>query len=161
MEYAPTTAPTQSSDAAATSAAHANAGAKVISPDMAEAIARGYEAHDIGIRGVLIFLAGLAGTIVIVLAFIYVLMFGLSDFMHMGESKASPLAFSHAPVNAPLQPSIDHNTYDREDMLQMRKDVQSVLNSSGTTATGRRHITIEEAISQVLGQLPIRPSTSK
>ena len=157
MDYVPSTAPTPSSESAASAAAVHAAHAKAASPELAESVARGYEAKDVGLRGVAIFLVILAAVVVVTFAFIYFLMFGLIGFMHSEEPKASPVTIVNSPIPQPLQPSVDHDTNDRDDMLQMRIETQNVLEHSGTTTTGRKYISITDAMNEVLSKLPTRP----
>ena len=153
----PHTAPTPSSQSATSDAALHASRAKATSPEFAETVKRGYEAKDIGLRGIFIFLAIVSATVVVTFAFIYFLLFGLINFYHSDEAKASPVTIVNAPIPHPLQPSVEHDQYDREDMLQMRASTMQVLSSSGTSATGRKYMSITDAMNEVLSKLPTRP----
>jgi hypothetical protein len=127
------------------------------SEDFKIAVSKGYEPNDIGLRGIFVFVAGLTATLVVVLAFIYAVMMALADHDRSTDKIASPVAVKLQPVYAPLQPSLgfngdhdnDHNVLDAQDMLVMRKRVTEVLDSEGTTTTGRRYIPIDSAISLI------------
>jgi hypothetical protein len=125
-----------------------------------EALEKGYEPHDIGLRGVILFISGLTLTLVVVLAFIYAVMMALADYDRSKDAIASPLTVQVAPIYAPLQPSLgfygnhdqDHDVVDRDDMLLMREVTQKAINSDGTSSTGRRYMNIASAIDTVVGQ---------
>jgi hypothetical protein len=125
-----------------------------------EAIAKGYEPHDIGLRSVILFISGLALTLVVVLAFVYAVMMALADYDRSKDAIASPLPVQLAPVYAPLQPSLgfngdhdqDHDVLDKDDMLLMREVTAKALNSDGTSSTGRRYMNIDSAIDTVVSQ---------
>ena len=124
----------------------------------AEAIAKGYEPHDIGLRGVIVFIVGLVITLVVVLAFIYAVMMAMADSDRSADTIASPVKVNLPQVYAPLQPSLgfygehdrDHDVLDAQDMFLMRERTQQALTSQGTTASGRRYISIASAIDLVV-----------
>jgi hypothetical protein len=126
--------------------------------EFAEALAKGYEPHDIGLRGVIIFLLGLTATMVVVLAFVYAVMMALADHDRSHDGIVSPIQVkvAYAPVYAPLQPSLgfdgnpDHDLLDRQDMQTMRYVTEQELDHEGTTAAGRHHIAINTAIDEVI-----------
>jgi hypothetical protein len=147
--------PTQSSDSATTPAAidHAAAKAGSPSPALAAAIAKGYEAEDIGLRGIFIFLGVLAASLVVVFFVIYGIMMGLHSYDRSTDPKASPLAVKPLVNTAPpLQPSYGkHDNLDLDDMKEMRQITESTLNGSGTTGPyARRHIPIDAAIDKTV-----------
>ncbi len=122
------------------------------------AVAKGYEPHDLKLRGVFLFVAFLTLTLVIVLSAIFAIMIALVDHSRGGDPVSSPVAVTPAPVYAPLQPSPEHDWLDQDDMLLMRAKTQKAINSSGTSSTGRRYIAINDAIRQVVdtNMLPIK-----
>jgi hypothetical protein len=128
------------------------------SPELADSLAHGYERHDIGLRGIFNFVIGLILTMVLVLLLIYGVMELFVEHDRQSDPIASPIVVVHAPAPMPLQPSIEHNTVDRQDMQAMREETQKILDSSGVSPTGRRFISIDQAIEQVLPLLPIQPS---
>jgi len=123
-----------------------------------DAVAKGYEPHDIGLRGVILFIAGLTVTLVVVLAFVYAIMMALADHDRSHDAIASPMTVPVAPVYAPLQPSLgfngqhelDHNVLAPEDMLLMREVTAKALSEEGVTASGRHYIPIDAAINMVI-----------
>jgi len=126
----------------------------------AEAIAKGYEPHDIGLRGVIVFITGLVITLIVVLAFIYAVMMAMADSDRSTDAIASPVKVSLPPIYAPLQPSLgfygdhdsDHDVLDAQDMILMRERTQQALNSEGITAAGRHFIPIASAIDIVISK---------
>jgi hypothetical protein len=139
----------------------AGARARIASPtpDLAQALDKGYEPHDINLRGIGIFLVGLVVTSILVLLMCWGIQEGLVDFDRAGDPIASPVTIDHAPVPQPLQPSWQHNSFDREDMQAMRQETMAVLNSSGTDPkSGRRWIPIDDAMDKALNMLPIQAS---
>jgi hypothetical protein len=140
--------------------------AKPTDPDFAEAVEKGYEPHDIGLRGVFVFIGGLTVVLVVVLAFIYAVMMGLAEYDRSKDPIASPVAVKLPPVYAPLQPSLgfngdhdaDHDVLDADDMLLMRERTAAALGSEGTTAAGRHFIPIATAIDKVLPLLVFKPA---
>jgi hypothetical protein len=127
-----------------------------ITPEIAEAIAVGYEPHDVSLRGVFIFIVTLMFITLIVLGAMWVVMMGFVGHDRKSDPIASPVGVQHLVAPQPLQPSWNHNAMDREDMELMRKQTHDILVSSGTSPTGRRFISIDAAMDQVLPQLPIR-----
>src|SRR5579862_7276473 len=91
---------------------------------LAEAIAKGYEPHDLKLRGVFVFMGVLALTLVVVLAAIYAIMMALVDHDRSQDVVGSPVVIKMPPVYAPLQPSLgyngdhdnDHDWLDQDDM---------------------------------------------
>jgi hypothetical protein len=154
--------PTPGDPGAASDAAILAAHQKVASPvpELAEAIAKGYEPHDIRLRGTFIFMGSLVVTVLLVLLIVWGIMGAMVAHDREQDPVASPVAIDRPDVPEPLQPSIQHDTLDRQDMEAMREETQKVLTSSGTTSTGRRYIDIKDAITRVLPLLPIRPSVS-
>ncbi len=128
------------------------------SPELADSLAHGYERHDIRLRGLFYFLIGLIFTIVLTLLLIYGVMELFVEHDRQADPIASPIVVTHQPDPHPLQPSVEHNAVDREDMQAMRVETQKILNSSGTSPAGRRFISIDEAMDKVLPLLPIQPS---
>ncbi len=134
-------------------------------PAFAEALEKGYEPHDIGLRGVFIFISGLTVVLIVVLAFIYAVMMALADYDRSKDPIASPVTLKLPPVYAPLQPSLgfngdhdaDHDVLDADDMLLMRERTALALNSEGVTAAGRHYIGIDTAIDKVLPLLVTKP----
>ena len=129
-----------------------------MSPELADSIAHGYERHDIGLRGIFNFLIGLIFTMVLTLLLIYGVMELFVQHDRESDPIASPIIVAHEPAPHPLQPSVEHNALDREDMQAMRDETQKILASSGVSPTGRRYIDIDQAIDKVLPMLPIQPS---
>ena len=136
------------------------------SAEFSEALAKGYEPHDIGLRPVFMFVAGLSLTLVVVLFAIYGIMMGVAAY-YRHDSIQSPIAVKLPPVYAPLQPSLgsydnhdnDHDVLDWQDMEAMRYKTDLALNNSGMTSSGRPYISINSAMSQVIDNklLVIRP----
>jgi hypothetical protein len=146
--------PTQSSDGATTPAALAASVTKVTSPTpaLAEAIAAGYEPRDIGVRGVVYFLAGIVVSLAVVSAVIYGIMMALVAYDRSHDPTQSPLSV-RMPVSTapPLQPSVQHENVDTLDMKEMRQIVDAQLSTDGVSAFHhRRHIPIDQAIDKVL-----------
>jgi len=129
-------------------------------PAFSEAVSKGYEPHDIGLRGVIVFIAGLTITLIVVLAFVYAVMMALADYDRSHDAIASPMTVQLPPVYAPLQPSLgfngahdnDHDVLDVQDMELMRERTQKALNEEGTTAAGRHYISIAAAIDLVVSK---------
>jgi len=127
-------------------------------PELADALDKGYEPHDIGLRGVFLFLISLVITMAVVLAAMWGVMMLFVNYDRSNDPIASPVKVEDPVPAAPLQPSPMHNYNDREDLTLMRKDVYASLDSSGVTASGRRFIPIEEAMKQVLRTLKVKPA---
>jgi hypothetical protein len=127
-----------------------------------EAVAAGYEPHDLRLRGVFVFVGVLAVTLLVVLAFIYAVMMALVDHDRSHDAISSPITVTLPPVYAPLQPSREHPTLDADDMFAMRQKAQADLAASGISSTGRRYISINAAMDKVIAMnlLPIRPVVS-
>lgn len=128
-------------------------------PRLAEAIGKGYEPHDIKLRGIFVFVAVLAVTLFVVLSVIYGIMMALAAHDRSTDPLASPVAIKLPPVYAPLQPSRgfygndanDHEVLDSDDMLVMRQITEQELNApAGLTAAGRPHMPIDQAIEKTL-----------
>ena len=124
-------------------------------PALAEAMDRGYEPKDISLRGLFIFLGTLVVTLVIVFAIIYGIMMALIDHDRSADLKGVAVSIIRPPVYAPLQPSLEHPTEDWEDMHLMRQQTQAILDSAGTSKTGRRYMTIADAMNVVVPKLAI------
>ena len=141
-------------------AASINAAAEAIKagtppPELAEAIRRGYEPHDINLRGIYIFGIALVITLILALVIVAGIMKALDAYAKATDPLSSPVAIDRAPDRIPLQPTqYVHETVDREDMDLMRKQVERVLSSAGQIGD-RRWIPITQAIDQVLPMLPI------
>jgi hypothetical protein len=129
------------------------------SADFKEAVAKGYEPKDIGLKPVLLFIGGLAATLVVVLFAIFAIMMALADYHRSETGNPSPVAVKLPPVYAPLQPSLgiynnhdnDHNVLDWQDMQAMRYKADQALHAPrATTAEGRTHEPIEIAMVDVL-----------
>ncbi len=127
------------------------------SADLAIAVARGYEPHDIGLRGVFYFIIVLVITVIAVLILMDGAMNLFVEHDRAGDPVGSPVVIERGPVPHPLQPSMPHNLLDREDMAAMRAHVQSILTSSGQVGD-RRFIPISQAMDQALPMLPIQPA---
>jgi hypothetical protein len=135
-------------------------------PDFAEAVKKGYEPQDIGLRGLTVFLGGLVVVLIVVLAFIYAVMMALAEHDRSTDPVASPVTVKLPPVYAPLQPSLgfngdhdaDHDVLDADDMLLMRERTFKALNEEGTGPTGRHYIAIATAMDQVLPLLVTKPA---
>jgi hypothetical protein len=142
-------------DSAAPAAAEA-ARARIASPtpELADALGKGYEPHDIGLRGVFLFLITLVITIVVVLAAMWGLMMLFVEHDRAKDPVGSPLVVHQDPRPVPLQPSPEHNFNDREDMTAMREETHRQLNATGTSQSGRRYISIDQAMDQV--KLPVK-----
>jgi hypothetical protein len=131
----------------------------------AEAIAKGYEPHDLSLRPVFIFIVGLVVVLVVVLAAIYAIMMAMAAADRSGDAIPSPIAVKLPAPYAPLQPSLgiydnhdnDHNVLDWQDMDALRYKATQQLNSAGTTATGRKHIAITDAMDKALPLLVVKP----
>ena len=130
-------------------------------PELAESMTRGYEPHDIGLRGVFVFLGGLVVSLVVVFVIIFGIMMALVGYDRSHEQAGSvltPTDVSRGPVYAPLQPSVDHNALDTDDMTDMRRTTQAILRGSGTGENGRRYIRVEDAMAIVLAKLEVHPA---
>jgi hypothetical protein len=122
-----------------------------------EALAKGYEPHDLTLRMVFLFIGGLAVTLLVVLSVIYAIMMAMADYDRSNDPLASPVAVKLPPVYAPLQPSLDHQQFDTDDMLAMREQTQAALNApAGVTAAGRAHMPIADAIDKAIPMLLTR-----
>ena len=121
--------PTPSDNYPASPAAVASAQGKVMrpTPDLAEAMNRGYEPKDISLRGLFIFLFTLAGTLVVVLAVIYAIMMALLENDRSHDALGTPVSIARGDTYAPLQPSVGHPSEDWSDMLVMREQTQEIL----------------------------------
>jgi hypothetical protein len=132
-----------------------------------DAIAKGYEPSDLKLRAVFVFVGVLALTLVVVLSAMYAIMVAMFEHGKTEDPQRSPVVIKSMPVYAPLQPSLgfngdhenDHDVLDEDDMLMMRQKVQQELAASGISSTGRRYISIDEAIDLVAGKhmLPVKP----
>jgi hypothetical protein len=130
------------------------AGAK-ISPELAEAIAAGYEPHDVGLRGVFIFIISLMFISLVILGAMWVVMMEFVKYDRNFDPINSPVAIEHVQPPQPLQPSWNHNQMDQQDMQQMRQQTYQQMHSTGTSPTGRKFISIDTAMNEILPQLPI------
>jgi hypothetical protein len=125
-----------------------------------EAVAKGYEPHDLGLRMVFIFIGGLTVTLIVVLAFIYAVMMAMASYDRSRDAIASPVKVELPAPYAPLQPSLgfydrhdqDHDVLDYEDMILMRERVTKVLDGEGTTLAGRHYVSIDTAMDTVVSQ---------
>lgn len=141
-------------------AADINAAAEAIkaghpAPELAEAIRRGYEPHDINLRWLYIFGVVLIVTLVVSLVIVAGVMKGLLAYDRSVDAISSPVNIEHRLDVIPLQPSVEHNQVDRDDMDLMRQHVQMILSGAGQHGD-RRWIPIDQAMEQVLPMLPIR-----
>ena len=152
------TQPSGTPQATHPSAGHGAAGhGTPVGPELAEAIAKGYEPHDIGLRPVFTFIAGLSVTLIVVLAAIYGIMMALAAYDRSEVAARSPVDVKLPAPYAPLQPSLgiygnhdnDHNTLDWQDMDAMRYKAQVALKSTGKIGD-RSFIPIESAITMVI-----------
>lgn len=132
--------------------------------EFAEAVAKGYEPHDLKLRAVFMFIAGLSVTLLVVLSVIYAIMMALAAHDRSTDPLASPVSVKLPAVYAPLQPSLgfygnndnNHESLDSDDMLVMREKAQAALTSEGVGPTGRHYISIETAIDKALPELITR-----
>ena len=147
--------PTQSENPAASADAIASAQGKVMrpTPELAEAMARGYEPKDISLRGLFIFLGTLVVSLLVVLVAIYAIMMALVEHDRSHDPLGTTASVNKPEVYAPLQPSLGHNTDDWVDMATMREQTQQVLTTAGVSPTGRRWIPIAEAMDKVVPML--------
>ena len=149
--------PTPSDHPASNPDAIAAAHGKVLrpTPELAEAMSRGYEPKDISLRGLFIFLGTLVATLVVVLLAIYAIMMALVEHDRSHDPRGTTVSIQRPEVYAPVQPSIGHATEDWEDMNIMREQTWATLNSAGVTPTGRRTMTIGDAVDTVVSKLVI------
>jgi hypothetical protein len=131
-------------------------------PDLAEAIKRGYEPKDISLRGLFIFLGTLIVTLVVVLFFIYGVLMFLVERDRSHDPLGTPVTVVRAEQYAPLQPSVGHNVLDTDDMLAMREQNQQTLDHP----TLSRQMPIGQAMDRVLPLLigiskPAVPATTQ
>ena len=154
--------PTPSEHPAATPDAIAAAHQRVLepTPDLAEAMRRGYEPKDVPLKGLFVFLASLVGTLVVVLFAIYGIMMALVERDRSHDQLGSSATIERPPAYAPLQPSHEHDTHDWQDMITLRQHYQVALGASGTSPTGRRFIPIEQAMTQTVALLVTRPTSA-
>jgi hypothetical protein len=147
--------PMPSENPAASTAAVASAHGKVLrpTPDLAEAMNRGYEPRDINLRGLFIFLGVLVASLVVVLAAIYAIMMALVEYDRSRDPLGTPVSITRPDMYAPLQPSIGHPTEDTDDMLAMREQTQATL----LNPTLARQMPIGQAMDVVLAKLVISP----
>ncbi len=122
-------------------------------PDLAEAMNRGYEPKDISLRGLFIFLFTLVFVLIVVLAAIYAIMMALVENDRSHDPLGTPVSIARPDTYAPLQPSVSHPTEDWEDMAVMREETQQVL----LHPTLDRQIPIDVAINRALPLLVVRP----
>jgi hypothetical protein len=105
-----------------------------------EAIAKGYEPQDLKLRSIFVFIGGLAVTLFVVLSVIYAIMMALAAY--------------DRSVYAPLQPSLEHQQLDSDDMLAMRERTEAELNApAGVSEAGRAHMPIADAMEKALPML--------
>ncbi len=126
------------------------------SPELAQAIEKGYEPHDIALRGVFVFLVTLTITIIVVIIAMYGVLQAFIAHDRNSDPIGSPTQVTRNAVATPLQPSVDHDYHDYEDMQAMREQTHRLLSESGTTPSGRQHISIESAMAQA-SQIPTKP----
>ena len=129
-------------------------GLDTASPDLAEAIQRGYEPKDINLRGLFIFLGTLVVTLVVVLAAIYGILMAMVEYDRSRDPLGTPVSIVRPDLYAPLQPSVSHNTLDTDDMAAMRERNQEVLMHPSLA----RQMPIAQAIDVVLPLLVTRPA---
>lgn len=149
--------PTPSDHPASNPDAIAAAHGKVLrpTPELAEAISRGYEPKDISLRGLFIFLGSLVASLVVVLLAIYAIMMALVEHDRTHDPRGTTVSIQRPEMYAPLQPSVAHPTEDWEDMNVMREQTWTALNSAGTTSTGRRFMKIDDAVDLIVAKLPV------
>ena len=160
MAHPPTHTPSDPSASSPTAIAASQGRVAHPTPELAEAMTRGYEPHDIGLRGVFVFLGGLIASLVVVFAIIFGIMMALVGYDRNHEQAGSVLTakdVSRGPVYAPLQPSVDHNALDVDDMTEMRRQTQAVLRGEGFGENGRKYIPVEKAMDIVVSKLELRP----
>jgi hypothetical protein len=155
--------PSGDGDGMATAAAIEAAKARIANPtpELADALHHGYEPHDIGLKGVFAFLIALVITMVVVLAAMWGVMMLFVGYDRSKDPIATPVRVEHLPVAQPNQPSPQHDFLDHEDMQAMREETSKVLNSSGTSPSGRHYISINEAMERVLPKLPVKPAAAR
>jgi len=147
--------PMPSENPAASDAALASAHGKVLhpTPDLAEAMNRGYEPKDLNLRGVFIFLITLVVVLSVVLAAIYAIMMALVENDRSHDPLGTPVSITRPDTYAPLQPSVGHPTEDWEDMVAMREQTHATL----LNPTLARQMPIGQAMDVVLSKLVISP----
>jgi len=130
-------------------------------PDFAEALAKGYEPKDIGLRPVFMFIAGLSVVLVVVLLAIYAIMMAMAAYDRSSDAVPSPVAVKIPAPYAPLQPSLgiygnhdnDHDLLDWQDMDAMRyKATEALTSDKVVMESGRHHIPINAAIDLVIAK---------
>lgn len=125
-------------------------------PELEDALHKGYEPHDIGLRGVFIFLITLVITMVVVLAAMWGVMMMFVKYDRSNDPIASPVKMENTENAVPLQPSPPHDYNDREDMTRMRLETSAALQGGAASTSGRHSIPIDEAMKQV--RLDVRPA---
>jgi hypothetical protein len=132
------------------------------SPELKAAIAKGYEPSDLRLKGIFMFVAVLALTLLVSMSVVYGTMMAFAQFSRDKDPMASPVAVQLPPPYAPLQPSKgfygneknDHQSTDYDDMMVMRQTTQEELNApAGVTAAGRAHMPINAAMDKALALL--------
>jgi hypothetical protein len=130
-----------------------------------EAIAKGYEPQDLQLRSVFVFIGGLAVTLFVVLSVIYAIMMALAAYDRSGDPVGSPVLVKLPPVYAPLQPSLEHQQFDSDDVLAMRERNQADLNATDPSPAGRPRMPIalamEKAIPLLLTKAVIQPGEAQ
>jgi hypothetical protein len=128
-------------------------------PELKAAIEKGYEPADLKLKGIFMFVAVLAITLVVSMSVVYGIMMALAEHGRSKDPLASPVTVTLPAPYAPLQPSKgfygneaqDHQAFDFDDMLVMRQKTSEELNApAGTTAAGRPHMPIDSAMDKAL-----------
>ncbi|HEX3682604.1 MAG TPA: hypothetical protein VHU83_08660 [Bryobacteraceae bacterium] len=114
-----------------------------------------YEGVDASVKLVIYSLAIIALTLVVTLAITVPIHKALHDTTPLGEP-ASPLAPARVvPPNPQLQ------VHPWEELPDLRAHEQEVLNSGGKDADGRVHISINQAMDNVVSGLTIAPNAAE
>jgi hypothetical protein len=138
---------------------------KTSDPRLAQAVAKGYESSDLKLKGIFMFVGVLALTLFVAMSVVYGVMMTLAQASRDKDPLASPVTVQLPPVYAPLQPSKgfygdeknNHQATDYDDMLVMRQKSAEQLNApAGTTAAGRSHMPIADAMDKALPLLLTR-----
>ena len=114
-----------------------------------------YEGTDASVGMVI----GSLGVIALTLFITAVITFPIDNLL----KKANPTGNLPSPLSPerviPTTPRIEVHPWDT--LPELRKHEQAVLTSSGKDSGGQTHIPIDQAISQVAAQLPIRPNAAQ
>jgi hypothetical protein len=148
--------PSENPAASAAAIEHAHGNVLRPTPELAEAMSRGYEPKDINLRGLFIFLGTLVVTLVVVLAAIYGILMALVEHDRSHDPLGTPVSITRPDTYAPLQPSVSHPTEDFDDMASMREQTQATL----LHPTLARQMPIGQAMEKVLPLLVVHPAVA-